>query len=104
MSPAFSEVSMHSVIATLSGPEIEYRRPLGMVEPGIRSMAQSYGLCGGSDMALDLLKMVVIGGHRFQVHVRVCGNIERDVVNNRQIVPRVWVVPTVFCIVFPPSL
>lgn len=52
MSPAFS---MYSVIAALSGPEIEYSWPLGIVESGIRSMAQS-GLCRGSDMALDLLK------------------------------------------------
>ena len=41
--PAFREAEIYSLIASFSGPETEYRRPLGMVEPGIRSMAQSDG-------------------------------------------------------------
>ena len=54
--PAFSDVLMYSFVASLSGPETEYNWPFGMVDPGIRSMAQSYGRCGGRDMALVLLK------------------------------------------------
>lgn len=41
--PASSEVMMYFLMASLSSPETEYKRPLGMVEPVIRSMAQSYG-------------------------------------------------------------
>lgn len=54
MSPVFSEVSMYSFNTALS-PETEQRRPLGIVQPRIRSMVQSYGRCGGRDMALVLL-------------------------------------------------
>ena len=56
---AFSEVSMYSFMASLSGPETEYRQPLGMVEPGIRSIAQSYGRCEGRDHCRGLAKKLL---------------------------------------------
>lgn len=43
-------------MASFCSPETEYRRPLGMVEPGISLMVPSYGQCRGRDMALVLLK------------------------------------------------
>ncbi len=45
---------MYSSIATRSGLEMLYRRLRGNVDPGNRSMAQSYGRCGGSERALCL--------------------------------------------------
>ncbi len=52
--PAASELLMYSSIATRSGLEMLYRRLRGNVDPGNRSMAQSYGRCGGSERALCL--------------------------------------------------
>ncbi len=52
--PAASELLMYSSIATRSGLEMLYRRLRGNVDPGNRSMAQSYGRCGGSESALCL--------------------------------------------------
>lgn len=40
MSPALSNESMYSLMASFIGAGREYKGPLGMVEPGIKSMAQ----------------------------------------------------------------
>lgn len=45
ISPAFSEVSIWSFMATVSGPEIEYRRRLGTLEPGLIPLRCSHMVC-----------------------------------------------------------
>ncbi len=56
MRPAFKDSLIYLSMASLSGPDREYKRPLGGEVPGRRSMAQSYGRWGGKDVARDLLK------------------------------------------------
>ena len=41
-------------MASVSGLDSENSRPLGGVVPDFSSMAQSYGLCGGRQVARDL--------------------------------------------------
>ena len=55
MMPAASELLMYSSMTLVSGAEREKSLPLGGDEPGRRSMAQSYGRCGGSEVARTLL-------------------------------------------------
>ena len=55
MMPAASELLMYSSIALVSGADREKSLPLGGDKPGRRSMAQSYGQCGGSELARTLL-------------------------------------------------
>ena len=46
---------MYLSMALVSGVDRENSRPLGGEVPGRRSMAQSYGRCGGSEVACALL-------------------------------------------------
>ncbi len=56
MSPALMDSWMYLSIASRSGPDREKRRPRGGEVPGRRSMTQSNGRWGGSEVAQDLLK------------------------------------------------
>lgn len=53
--PATSELLMYSSMALVSGADREKSLLLGGDEPGRRSIAQSYGRCGGSDVTRTLL-------------------------------------------------
>ena len=83
--PAFSDVSMYSFIASLSGPETEYNRPFGMVDPGISRCPFIWSVWGkghGFGLAKNFSKWTVTGGHWAQVRVfGVCGGISREQVN-----------------------
>ncbi len=50
MRSAFKDSLIYLSMASLSGPDREYKRPLGGEVPGRRSMAQSYGRWGGKDV------------------------------------------------------
>lgn len=54
--PAARESFMYVSIDSLSGWDKLYRRLVGRGAPGSKSIAQSYGRCGGRDMARCLLK------------------------------------------------
>jgi len=55
MIPAVKESCIYVSIANLSGRDRLYRQLEGNGAPGRRSVAQSYGLCGGRERALSLL-------------------------------------------------
>ena len=49
--PTVRDSKRYFSIASVSGLDKENRRPLGGVVPHLRSIAQSYGLCGGRQVA-----------------------------------------------------
>ena len=55
ISPAASESLIYFSMALVSGEDRENNHPLGGEVPGTKSMAQSYGRCGGSEVARALL-------------------------------------------------
>ena len=102
MMPAARDSLRYLSIAAVSGRDSENRHPLGGVVPGWRSIAQSYGLYGGRQVARDLQKTLLRSWYstgtlaRFGVSVSQGAEV-MEWAFRRQLVEQTGLQPKILC-------